>query len=210
MGRRTCSRPIRWTSPIKKPYAERLKAEQKRTGLRDAAMTGGGMIRARRVAFGVTDSAFIMGSMGSVVGEKLARLIERATEEKLPLIIISGSGGGARMHEGILSLMQMAKVSAALARYDQRRRPVHLRAHQSDDGRRRGQLRLAGRPGLCRAQGPDRLRRPANHQSHDPHRSCPRAFKPASSCSSTASSTASSAARDLKSEIARAIDYCGK
>lgn len=101
-----------------KPYRERLAAEQKRTGLTDAALTGGGMIRARRVAFGVTDSAFIMGSMGSVVGERLARLIERATAENLPLIIVSGSGGGARMHEGILSLMQMAKVSAALARYD--------------------------------------------------------------------------------------------
>ena len=101
-----------------KPYAERLVAEQKRTGLADAALTGGGMVRARRVAFAVTDSAFIMGSMGSVVGERLARLIERATEEKLPLIVVSGSGGGARMHEGILSLMQMAKVSAALARYD--------------------------------------------------------------------------------------------
>jgi acetyl-CoA carboxylase carboxyl transferase subunit beta len=60
-----------------------------------------------------------MGSMGSVVGERLARLVERATVENLPLIVISGSGGGARMHEGILSLMQMAKVSAALARYDQ-------------------------------------------------------------------------------------------
>jgi acetyl-CoA carboxylase carboxyl transferase subunit beta len=101
-----------------RPYAERLVAEQAKTGLRDAAITGCGMIRARRVAFGVTDSAFIMGSMGSVVGERLARLVERATEERLPLIIISGSGGGARMHEGILSLMQMAKVSAALARYD--------------------------------------------------------------------------------------------
>lgn len=101
----------------KKSYADRLKAEQKRTGLRDAALTGTGMIRARRVAVGVTDSAFIMGSMGSVVGERLARLIERATLEKLPLIIISASGGGARMHEGILSLMQMAKVSAALALY---------------------------------------------------------------------------------------------
>jgi acetyl-CoA carboxylase carboxyl transferase subunit beta len=101
-----------------RPYAERLVTEQAKTGLKDAAVTGCGMIRARRVAFGVTDSAFIMGSMGSVVGERLARLVERATEEKLPLIIISGSGGGARMHEGILSLMQMAKVSAALARYD--------------------------------------------------------------------------------------------
>ena len=102
-----------------KAYVDRLKSEQARTGLRDAAVVGTGMIRARRVAFGVTDSAFIMGSMGSVVGEKLTRTIERATEQQLPLIIISASGGGARMHEGILSLMQMAKVSAALARYDQ-------------------------------------------------------------------------------------------
>jgi acetyl-CoA carboxylase carboxyl transferase subunit beta len=102
----------------KKKYADRLVAEQKRTGLSDAALTGTGMIRARRVAIGITDSAFIMGSMGSVVGERLTRLIERATEQQLPLIIISGSGGGARMHEGILSLMQMAKVSAALGRFD--------------------------------------------------------------------------------------------
>jgi acetyl-CoA carboxylase carboxyl transferase subunit beta len=114
---------LRPTDPLEfadqKPYRERLVAEQQRTGLSDAALTGAGMIRARRVAFGVTDSAFIMGSMGSVVGERLARLVERATAENLPLIVISGSGGGARMHEGILSLMQMAKVSAALARYDQ-------------------------------------------------------------------------------------------
>lgn len=103
----------------RKPYVDRIREEQQRTGLADAVITGTGMIRARRVAFGVTDSAFIMGSMGSVVGEKLARLVERATEQSLPLIIVSGSGGGARMHEGILSLMQMAKVSAALARHDQ-------------------------------------------------------------------------------------------
>lgn len=102
----------------KTPYAERLKQEQQRTGLRDAAIVGTGMIRARRVAIGVTDSAFIMGSMGSVVGEKLTRTIERATSDHLPLVIVSGSGGGARMQEGMLSLMQMAKVSAALARFD--------------------------------------------------------------------------------------------
>lgn len=114
---------LRSTDPLgfmdKKRYSERLVEEQARTGLSDAVLTGTGMIRARRVAFGVTDSAFIMGSMGSVVGERLTRLVERSTEEQLPLIIISGSGGGARMHEGILSLMQMAKVSAALARFDQ-------------------------------------------------------------------------------------------
>ena len=112
---------LRPTDPLefkdRRPYAERLVGEQKRTGLTDAVLTGTGMIRARRVAFAVTDSAFIMGSMGSVVGERLTRLIERATEQNLALIIISASGGGARMHEGILSLMQMAKVSAALARY---------------------------------------------------------------------------------------------
>jgi acetyl-CoA carboxylase carboxyl transferase subunit beta len=102
----------------KKPYRDRLVEEQARTGLRDAAVVGTGMIRGRRVAFGVTDSSFIMGSMGSVVGEKLTRTVERATEQQLPLIIVSGSGGGARMHEGVLSLMQMAKVSAALARFD--------------------------------------------------------------------------------------------
>ena len=100
--------PLQFTD--KKPYRERLVAEQARTGLSDAAITGTGMIRARRVAIGVTDSQFIMGSMGSVVGERLTRLAERALEQDLPLIIISGSGGGARMHEGILSLMQMAKV----------------------------------------------------------------------------------------------------
>jgi acetyl-CoA carboxylase carboxyl transferase subunit beta len=102
----------------KMPYPQRIQEEQRRTGLREAAVTGAGMIRGRRVVFGVTDSAFIMGSMGSVVGEKLTRAIERATDQQLPLIIVSGSGGGARMHEGLLSLMQMAKVSAALARHD--------------------------------------------------------------------------------------------
>jgi len=118
-----CDEDLEPSDPLgfvdKVPYTQRLREEQQRTGLRDAAVVGSGMIRARRVAFGVTDSAFIMGSMGSVVGEKLTRTVERATEHHLPLIIISGSGGGARMHEGMLSLMQMAKVSAALARFDQ-------------------------------------------------------------------------------------------
>src|SRR5204863_8810370 len=83
-----------------------------------AAVIGKGYIRGRPVVLGVTDFGFMDGSMGSVVGEKLARAVEKATELKLPLIIVSGSGGGARMHEGILSLMQMAKVSAALGKYD--------------------------------------------------------------------------------------------
>ena len=103
----------------RRSYPDRIKADQITTGLTEAAVTGIGSVRARRIAFGITDSHFIMGSMGSVVGEKLARITERAIEEKLPLVLLSGSGGGARMHEGILSLMQMAKVSAALARFHQ-------------------------------------------------------------------------------------------
>ena len=101
------------------PYAERLRAEQAKTGMPDAAVVGRGFIRGRPVVFGVTDFAFMAGSMGSVVGEKLTRAAEEAARLMLPLILVSGSGGGARMQEGILSLMQMAKVSAALARYDQ-------------------------------------------------------------------------------------------
>lgn len=100
------------------PYAERLLAEQAKTGLTEAAVAGRGHIRGRPVVLAVTDFAFMAGSMGSVVGEKLTRAIEEATRLRLPLIIVSGSGGGARMQEAILSLMQMAKVSAALARHD--------------------------------------------------------------------------------------------
>jgi acetyl-CoA carboxylase carboxyl transferase subunit beta len=101
----------------RRPYPERIQAEQARTGLNEAAVVGQGFIRGIRIVFGVTDSNFIMGSMGSVVGEKLTRAVESATSQRLPLVIVSGSGGGARMHEGIFSLMQMAKVSTALARY---------------------------------------------------------------------------------------------
>jgi acetyl-CoA carboxylase carboxyl transferase subunit beta len=105
----------------RKSYAERLVEEQKRTGLTDACIVGRGYLRGRPLVCAVTDSAFIMGSMGSVVGEKLTRGIERATQMQLPVVIVSASGGGARMHEGILSLMQMGKVCAALARFHERR-----------------------------------------------------------------------------------------
>ena len=105
----------------RRPYPDRVKAEQDRTGLSEAAIVGQGFIKGIRIVFCATDSGFIMGSMGSVVGEKLTRAIEEATRQRLPLLIVSGSGGGARMHEGIFSLMQMAKVSAALARHAEAR-----------------------------------------------------------------------------------------
>lgn len=114
---------LRSTDPLgfkdRKSYPDRIRDEQAKTGLTEAAVVGRGYIRGRPVVLGITDSAFIMGSMASVVGEKLTRATEQATQLGLPLVIISASGGGARMHEGILSLMQMAKVSAALARQDE-------------------------------------------------------------------------------------------
>lgn len=108
--------PLSFEGP--KTYKEKLKADQGITGLKDAVITGVGKLDGRAIVLGVTDSRFIMGSMGSVVGEKLTRAIEKATEDKYPLIIVSGSGGGARMYEGMFSLMQMAKTSAALSRLD--------------------------------------------------------------------------------------------
>nr|YP_009541649.1 acetyl-CoA carboxylase beta subunit [Synarthrophyton chejuense]AYR05658.1 acetyl-CoA carboxylase beta subunit [Synarthrophyton chejuense] len=99
-----------------KLYSKRLQDMKVKTGLHDAVQTGLGLIGGTRVALGVMDFRFMGGSMGSVVGEKLTRLIELATNQKLPIIIICASGG-ARMQEGMLSLMQMAKVSSALYRH---------------------------------------------------------------------------------------------
>lgn len=99
-----------------KGYVEKLNEDQKATGLKEAAVTGEAKMGGHPLILCVTDSRFIMGSMGSVVGEKITRATEYAIDKRLPLIIISGSGGGARMYEGCLSLMQMAKTSSAIAR----------------------------------------------------------------------------------------------
>ena len=99
------------------PYTERLKEQQKKTGLLDAIVVGRARLAGRPVALGAMDANFIMASMGSVVGEKVTRLVELAIEEKRPLVIACASGG-ARMQEGMLSLMQMCKTSAAIARLE--------------------------------------------------------------------------------------------
>ncbi|MCB1194562.1 acetyl-CoA carboxylase carboxyltransferase subunit beta [bacterium] len=98
-----------------KPYAKRQKEAQASTGLKDAVITGTGKIHSIDVGLGIMDFAYMGGSMGSVVGEKITRIIEYAVDNKLPVIILSSSGG-ARMQESTLSLMQMAKTSAALGR----------------------------------------------------------------------------------------------
>ncbi len=99
-----------------KPYPDRIKSYQERTQLREAILTGLGLLQGNPIALGVMDFRFMGGSMGSVVGEKITRLTELAAREHLPLIIYSASGG-ARMQEGIFSLMQMAKTSGALEQH---------------------------------------------------------------------------------------------
>lgn len=103
--------------PLKFPqYAEKLALAREKTGLDEAVLTGKALIRGQKVALAIMDSNFIMASMGTVVGEKLTCLFELAIAEKLPVVIFTASGG-ARMQEGIMSLMQMAKISAAVKRH---------------------------------------------------------------------------------------------
>jgi acetyl-CoA carboxylase carboxyl transferase subunit beta len=114
------------TDPLKfvdlKPYSSRLKQAQKDTGLKDAIINAHGKLQGRPVIASAMEYAFIGGSMGAVVGEAITRAVERAVATRTPLIIVSASGG-ARMMEGVISLMQLAKISAALARLDEAKVP---------------------------------------------------------------------------------------
>jgi acetyl-CoA carboxylase carboxyl transferase subunit beta len=114
------------TDPLKfvdlKPYSSRLKQAQKDTGLKDAIINAQGKLLGKPVVVSVMEYAFIGGSMGAVVGEAITRAVERSAKSRVPLIIVSASGG-ARMMEGVISLMQLAKVSAALARLDKAKVP---------------------------------------------------------------------------------------
>jgi len=201
------------TDPIgfvdKRPYRDKLAKEQERTKLTDAAVVGAGMVRARRVAFAVTDSAFFMGSMGSVVGEKLVRTIERATDEDLPLIIVSGSGGGARMHEGMFSLMQMAKTSAALARYDAAGGLfISVLTNPTMGGvaasfASLGDVVFAEPKALIGFAGPRTIKATIRIE-------LPKGFQTSEFLLEHGFIDRIVRRKDLKSEIARAIDYCGK
>jgi len=105
-----------------KSYRDRLKKAEKATGLKDALIAGEGVLEGKRLIIGAMEFNFIGGSMGAAVGEKITRAIDRCIAQKLPLVIVSCSGG-ARMMEGAISLMQMAKISAGLARLDEIRKP---------------------------------------------------------------------------------------
>ena len=114
------------TDPLKfvdlKPYSSRLKQAQKDTGLKDAVINAQGKLMGRVVVASVMEYSFIGGSMGAVVGEAITRAVERSADTRAPLIIVSASGG-ARMMEGVISLMQLAKISAALAKLDKAKVP---------------------------------------------------------------------------------------
>lgn len=108
---------IETQDPLSFPgYRKKLALMREKTGLDEAVVTGTALIKGEKVALGIMDSNFIMASMGTVVGEKITRLFEYATAEKLPVVLFTASGG-ARMQEGIMSLMQMAKISAAVKRH---------------------------------------------------------------------------------------------
>ncbi|AQQ52812.1 acetyl-CoA carboxylase, carboxyltransferase subunit beta [Planococcus lenghuensis] len=108
---------LKTVNPLGFPgYAEKVQKDTEKTGLNEAVLTGIGTLDGREIALAVMDSHFRMGSMGSVVGEKITRAIEAATERRIPFIVFTASGG-ARMQEGVLSLMQMAKASVALKRH---------------------------------------------------------------------------------------------
>lgn len=108
---------IETTDPLNFPdYKEKIQQMREKTHLHEAVLTGKAVVLGEEVALGIMDSHFIMGSMGTVVGEKITRLFEKATELNLPVVLFTASGG-ARMQEGIFSLMQMAKISAAVKRH---------------------------------------------------------------------------------------------
>jgi acetyl-CoA carboxylase carboxyl transferase subunit beta len=191
------------------PYARRLEEEQKKTGMKDAAVCGKGFIRGRPVVLAITDFNFMAGSMGSVVGEKLTRSAERATELRLPLIFVSGSGGGARMQEGILSLMQMAKVSAALARYDQAGGLfISVLTNPTMGGvaasfASLGDVVLAEPKALIGFAGPRTIQATIRIE-------LPKGFQTSEFLLEHGFIDRIVRRCDLKSEIARLIDYCGK
>lgn len=104
-------------NPLNFPgYLDKIKEAREKTGLDEAVMTGVASVKGQKTALAIMDSHFIMGSMGTIVGEKITRLFEFATQEQLPIVVFTASGG-ARMQEGIMSLMQMAKISAAVKRH---------------------------------------------------------------------------------------------
>ena len=200
------------TDPIKfvdkKGYKDRLRDEQQKTGNKDAVVCGKGFIKGRPLLMAVMDPTFMMGSMGSVVGEKITRTVEAAADTKTPLLIDSCSGG-ARMQESTLSLMQMAKTSAALGRLDEAKVPfVSLLADPTTGGvtasfAMLGDFILAEPKALIAFAGPRTI---ANTIKIE----LPEGFQRAEFLEEHGFIDFVVHRKDLRSEVARLIDFCGK
>jgi acetyl-CoA carboxylase carboxyl transferase subunit beta len=192
----------------KKSYRDRLEDEQAKTGNRDAAVCGKGFIKGRPLMMAVMDPTFMMGSMGSVVGEKITRAIEDAVEEGLPILIVSCSGG-ARMQESALSLMQMAKTSAALARLDDAKGLfISLLADPTTGGvtasfAMLGDFILAEPKALIGFAGPRTIWNTIKVE-------LPEGFQRSEFLEEHGFVDFVVHRKDLRSEIARLIDFCGK
>lgn len=148
-----------------KKYSERLKAAQKKTGLKDAVRTGYGKSLGKNIVICCMDFAFIGGSMGSVVGEKIARGIDYAIKKKVPFVMISKSGG-ARMMEAALSLMQLAKTSVKLAQLADAGLPLHFFVYRPNHRRHHRFICHVGRYQYCRTRCIDRFCRSTNCKGH--------------------------------------------
>jgi len=189
-------------------YARRLTKEQAKTGNTEAVLTGLAYVKGRRVGLGVMDGEFLRGSMGSVVGEKITLLIEETTTHSLPLIIVCVSGG-ARMHESALSLMQMAKTSAALSRFDDAHGLyISVLTDPTSGGTTASFAMLAdvilAEPGaLIAFAGPRVI---ANTIKAE----LPKGFQRAEFLLAHGFVDSIVHRRDLRSEIARLIDYCAR
>jgi acetyl-CoA carboxylase carboxyl transferase subunit beta len=188
-------------------YHDRLKSYQAKTGLQDAVITGFGSIEGHRSGLAVMDFNFLAATMGSVVGEKVTRMVERSTADRRAVVIISASGG-ARMYEGMLSLMQMAKTSGALARHAEARLPyISVLTHPTTAGvmasyASLGDLILAEPKCMVGFAGP-RVIRETTHQELPP------GFQTAEFLKEHGFIDLIVHRRDLRSTLARILDYLG-
>ncbi|MEK6675086.1 MAG: acetyl-CoA carboxylase, carboxyltransferase subunit beta [Planctomycetota bacterium] len=203
---------LRSTDPLqfkdRIPYTERLIREQEATGETEAVIIGRGFIRGRSVILGVMNPFFIMGSMGAVVGEKVTRAIERALEENLPLVMVTASGG-ARMQEGMVSLVQMAKTCSSLARFDDAKGLYIVVATDPTTAgvaasfASLGDVILAEPGSMIGFAGPRVIANTINAE-------LPPGFQTAEFMMEHGFVDRIVSRSDLRREIARIIDYCGK
>jgi acetyl-CoA carboxylase carboxyl transferase subunit beta len=203
---------LRSTDPLdfkdRIPYKERLALEQEKTGETDAIVVGKAFIRGRPVILGVMNPSFIMASMGAVVGEKVTRAIERAIEDNLPLVMVTASGG-ARMQEGMISLVQMAKTAAALARLDEAKGLYIVvttdptTAGVAASFASLGDVILAEPKAMIGFAGPRVIANTINAE-------LPEGFQTAEFMLKHGFVDRIVPRADLRREIARIIDYCGK